>query len=107
MQKAVVMIACRGAVGQAGAAQSARGTVTVSQEGVSGARSAIPSLGEGRVRFILIAQPAGYNLALMPFGRQRRARSFQQWRQCLRESVGRIDDEQARAIIDAGLLAIV
>ena len=60
-----------------------------------------------RCAFLLPAQPIGDDLAFMPLGRQRGAQGFQQRRQRLREGVGRIDDIQARAVIDAGLIAIV
>ena len=43
----------------------------------------------------------------MSFRRQRGAQAFQQGRQRLREGVGRVDDIEARPVIDAGLIAIV
>ena len=55
----------------------------------------------------LIAQPLGCDLAPMPLRRQYSAQGFQQRRQRLHESVGRVDDIKACAVIDAGLIAIV
>ena len=56
---------------------------------------------------MLIGQPFGCDLAAMPLGRQRGAQGFQQRRERLREGVGRVDDKQPRAVIDAGLIANV
>ena len=68
----------------------------------------IPSLEERIDQGLpLIAQPLGCDLAPMPLRRQRGAQDFQQRRQRLHESVGRVDDIEACAVIDAGLIAIV
>ena len=67
----------------------------------------IPPLKEGGEALPLIAQPLGCDLAPVPLRRQYSAQGFQQRRQRLHESVGRVDDIKACAVIDAGLIAIV
>jgi hypothetical protein len=56
---------------------------------------------------ISVVQPISCDLAPMPFWRQRGTKGFQQRRQRLREGVWRIDDEKTRAVVDAGLDAVI
>ena len=54
-----------------------------------------------------ISQPIGDELAPMPLRRKHGAQGFQQQRQRLRESIGRVDDVKTGAIVKAGLIIVV